>query len=224
MMMVNHILEEMPAAVLSRWHDELEEVSLKRGDVLYQAGSKMHYGYFPVTAIVSILSDLENGSSAEVAVIGNEGVIGASIFMGDSLTSHSAVVLSAGQGYRLKASLMREEFNQSNAVMQVLLCYMQTLIAQMCQTAACNRHHTLNQQLCRLLLLINDRMEGNDVLMTQELLARTLGVRREGVTEAALLLQKSGLIRYSRGRIEILDRAGIEDRSCECYVSDKKRA
>ncbi|MFY9136611.1 MAG: Crp/Fnr family transcriptional regulator [Zwartia sp.] len=222
--MVNHILEEMPAAVLSRWHDELEEVSLKRGDVLYQAGSKMHYGYFPVTAIVSILSDLENGSSAEVAVIGNEGVIGASIFMGDSLTSHSAVVLSAGQGYRLKASLMREEFNQSNAVMQVLLCYMQTLIAQMCQTAACNRHHTLNQQLCRLLLLINDRMEGNDVLMTQELLARTLGVRREGVTEAALLLQKSGLIRYSRGRIEILDRAGIEDRSCECYVSDKKRA
>lgn len=224
MMMVNHILEDLPAAVMSRWHDELEEVSLKRGDVLYQAGSKMHYGYFPVTAIVSILSDLENGSSAEVAVIGNEGVIGASIFMGDSLTSHSAVVLSAGQGYRLKASLMREEFNQSNAVMQVLLCYMQTLIAQMCQTAACNRHHTLNQQLCRLLLLINDRMEGNDVLMTQELLARTLGVRREGVTEAALLLQKSGLIRYSRGRIEILDRAGIEDRSCECYVSDKKRA
>jgi CRP-like cAMP-binding protein len=224
MMMVNHILEELPAAVLSRWHDELEEVSLKRGDVLYQAGSKMHYGYFPITAIVSILSDLENGSSAEVAVIGNEGVIGASIFMGDSLTSHSAVVLSAGQGYRLKASLMREEFNQSNAVMQVLLCYMQTLIAQMCQTAACNRHHTLNQQLCRLLLLINDRMDGNDVLMTQELLARTLGVRREGVTEAALLLQKSGLIRYSRGHIEILDRAGIEDRSCECYVNDKKRA
>jgi CRP-like cAMP-binding protein len=119
---------------------------------------------------------------------------------------------------------MREEFNQSNAVMQVLLCYMQTLIAQMCQTAACNRHHTLNQQLCRLLLLINDRMEGNDLLMTQELLARTLGVRREGVTEAALLLQKSGLIRYSRGHIAILDRAGIEKRSCECYANDKKRA
>lgn len=224
MIMVNHILEELPAAVLSRWQGELEEVSLKRGDVLYQAGSKMHYGYFPITAIVSILSDLENGSSAEIAVIGNEGVIGASIFMGDSLTSHSAVVLSAGQGYRLKASLMREEFNQSNVVMQVLLCYMQTLIAQMCQTAACNRHHSLNQQLCRLLLLINDRMEGNDLLMTQELLARTLGVRREGVTEAALLLQKSGLIRYSRGHIAILDRAGIEKQSCECYGNDKKRA
>lgn len=223
-MMNNYILEALPASVLGRWENELEEVSLKRGDILYQAGSKMHFGYFPLTAIISILSDLEDGSSAEIAVIGHEGVIGASIFMGDSLTSHSAVVLSAGLAYRLKASCMRVEFNQSSMVMQVLLCYMQTLIAQMCQTAACNRHHTLNQQLCRLLLLINDRMEGNDLLMTQDLLARTLGVRREGVTEAALLLQKSGLIRYSRGHITLLDREGIEDRSCECYTNDKMRA
>ena len=223
-MMNNYILEALPASVLGRWENELEEVSLKRGDILYQAGSKMHFGYFPLTAIISILSDLEDGSSAEIAVIGHEGVIGASIFMGDSLTSHSAVVLSAGLAYRLKASCMRVEFNQSSIVMQVLLCYMQTLIAQMCQTAACNRHHTLNQQLCRLLLLINDRMEGNDLLMTQDLLARTLGVRREGVTEAALLLQKSGLIRYSRGHITLLDREGIEDRSCECYTNDKMRA
>ena len=223
-MMNNYILEALPASVLGRWENELEEVSLKRGDILYQPGSKMQYGYFPLTAIVSILSDLADGSSAEIAVIGHEGVIGASIFMGDSLTSHSAVVLSAGLAYRLKASCMRVEFNQSNIVMQVLLGYMQTLIAQMCQTAACNRHHTLNQQLCRLLLLINDRMEGNDLLMTQDLLARTLGVRREGVTEAALLLQKSGLIRYARGHITLLDREGIEDRSCECYANDKKRA
>jgi CRP-like cAMP-binding protein len=184
----------------------------------------MQYGYFPLTAIVSILSDLADGSSAEIAVIGHEGVIGASIFMGDSLTSHSAVVLSAGLAYRLKASCMRVEFNQSSLVMQVLLGYIQTLIAQMCQTAVCNRHHTLNQQLCRLLLLINDRMEGNDLLMTQDLLARTLGVRREGVTEAALLLQKSGLIRYARGHITLLDREGIEDQSCECYANDKIRA
>lgn len=223
-MMNNYILEALPASVLGRWENELEEVSLKPGDILYQAGSKMHFGYFPLTAIILILSDLEDGFSAEIAVIGHEGVIGASIFMGDSLTSHSAVVLSAGLAYRLKASCMRVEFNQSSIVMQVLLCYMQTLIAQMCQTAACNRHHTLNQQLCRLLLLINDRMEGNDLLMTQDLLARTLGVRREGVTEAALLLQKSGLIRYLRGHITLLDREGIEDRSCECYTNDKMRA
>lgn len=221
-MMINQILKAMPFDVLTRWKDDLEEVTLKRGDVLYQAGNKMQYGYFPVTAIISILSDLENGSSAEIAVIGNEGVIGASIFMGDSMTSHSAVVLSAGQGFRLKASVMRQAFNQSNEVMQVLLCYIPTLIEQMCQTAACNRHHTLNQQLCRLLLLINDRMEGNDLLMTQELLARTLGVRREGVTQAALLLQRSGLIRYSRGHITLLDRAGIEGCSCECYSNNKK--
>jgi CRP-like cAMP-binding protein len=222
-MLNNQILNALPATVINRWQGELEDVALKRGDMLYQAGSKMQYGYFPVTGVISILSDLEDGSSAEVAVIGSEGVIGASIYMGDALTSHSAVVLSPGKGYRLKASFLKSEFDQSSEVMQVLLFYTQTMIAQMSQTAACNRHHTLNQQLCRLLLMINDRIDGNEVLMTQDLLARTLGVRREGVTEAALLLQKSGLIRYARGHITLLDRDGIEEQSCECYVMHKNQ-
>ena len=223
-MINNHILKALPTTVISRWQDELEDVTLLRGDRLYQADSKMQYGYFPVTAVISILSDLENGSSTDVAVIGSEGVVGASIFMGDALTSHSAVVMSAGRGYRLKASLLRDEFNESSEVMRVFLLYMQTQIVQMSQNAACNRHHTLSQQLCRLLLMINDRTAGNDFLMTQDLLARALGVRREGVTEAALLLKKSGLIRYARGHITLIDLEGIEDRSCECYSKNKKQA
>lgn len=218
----NHILGALPGEVWNRWEQELEEVTLKRGDVLYQSGSKMNYGYFPVSAVVSILSDLEDGSSAEVAVIGNEGLVGASIFMGDSLTSHCAVVLSAGTAFRVNGKSMNEEFKRSDTVMQLLLCYTQSLMAQMCQTAACNRHHSLSQQLCRLLLLLHDRIDGDDMLMTQELLARTLGVRREGVTEAAILLQNNGLIKYARGHITVLDRVGIENLSCECYAVVKK--
>lgn len=214
----NHILDALPGEVWSRWQQELEKVTLNLGDVLYQPGERMNYGYFPVSAVISILSELENGSSAEVAVIGKEGLIGASIFMGDSLTSHCAVVLSAGTAYRLNKGSMHDEFKRSDSVKQLLLCYMQSLIAQLCQTAACNRHHSLHQQLCRLLLLLHDRIEGDELLMTHELLARTLGVRREGVTEAASLLQSQGLIQYSRGHITILDRKGIEGHSCECYA------
>lgn len=218
----NDILDALPGDVLCRWQQELEEVTLNIGDVLYQSGGKMNYGYFPVNAIISILSELENGSSAEVAVIGKEGLVGASIFMGDSVTSHCAVVLSAGKAFRLNKSSMSEEFKRSDSVKQLLLCYMQSLIAQLCQTAACNRHHSLRQQLCRLLLLLHDRVEGDELLMTQELIARTLGVRREGVTEAALLLQSQRLIQYARGHITILDRKGIESLSCECYAVVKK--
>lgn len=218
----NHILDALSSEVWNRWEQDLDEVTLNLGDVLYQAGGKMNYGYFPINAVVSILSDLENGASAEVAVIGKEGLVGASIFMGDALTSHCAVVLSAGTAYRLNGTYMRNEFKRSNEVMQLLLCYTQTLMGQMCQTAACNRHHSLGQQLCRLLLLLHDRIDGNELLMTQELLARTLGVRREGVTEAALSLQNKGLIKYSRGHITILNRPGIESLSCECYAVVKK--
>lgn len=213
----NHILQALPADVWARWGDDIEEIALNRGDVLYQPGCKMTYGYFPSGAIISILSDLENGASAEVAVIGNEGLVGASIYMGDSLTSHGAVVLSAGNAFRMKSSAMISEFNRSEQVMKLLLCYTQSLIGQMGQTAACNRHHTLSQQLCRLLLMLHDRVEGDEIVMTQEALARALGVRRESVTEAAFSLQKSGLIQYARGRIVILNRPGIKNLACECY-------
>jgi len=213
----NHILDALPTDVWKRWEGDIEEVELNRGDVLYQPGYKMNYGYFPMSAIISILSDLENGASAEVAVIGNEGLVGASIYMGDSLTSHGAVVLSAGNAFRIKSSAMISEFNRSEKVMKLLLCYTQSLIGQMGQTAACNRHHTLSQQLCRLLLMIHDRVEGDEIVMTQEALARALGVRRESVTEAAFSLQKSGLIQYARGRIVILNRPGVKNLACECY-------
>jgi CRP-like cAMP-binding protein len=217
----NLILASLPEESRPRWLPHLEEVNLRLGDVLHEAGRKMLYAYFSTSAVVSILSDLENGASAEIAVIGNEGLVGVSIFLGDSKTSHSAVVLSAGQGYRIKASLILEEFNRSSSVRNQLLRFTQALIAQMGQTAVCNRYHSLNQQLCRLLLLILDRQNGNELVMTQELLAHTLGVRREGVTEAALLLQKDGLIRYARGHITVLDRSGIEQRTCECYAAVK---
>ncbi len=213
----NTIFAAFPEEAWHRWLPHLEEVNLRLGDVLHEAGRKMEYAYFPSSAVISILSDLENGSSAEIAVIGNEGLVGVSIFMGDSLTSNSAVVLSAGQAFRVKATWILAEFKQSPAVMHLLLRFTQALIAQMGQTAACNRHHSLNQQLCRLLLLILDRQQGNELVMTQELLAHTLGVRREGVTEAALLLQKNELIRYARGHITVLHRAGIEQLTCECY-------
>jgi len=174
--------------------------------------------YFPTTAIVSLLYVMENGASAEIAVVGNEGIVGISLFMGGESTPSRAVVQSAGQGLRLKAQVMKDEFNQAGPVLHLLLRYTQALITQMAQTAVCNRHHSLDQQLCRWLLLSLDRLQGVELVMTQELIANMLGVRREGVTEAALKLQQAGLIRYARGRITVLDRGGLEKRTCECYA------
>jgi CRP-like cAMP-binding protein len=173
--------------------------------------------YFPTTSIVSLLYVLESGASAEIAVVGHEGLVGVSLFMGGGSTPSRGVVQSAGEGYRLKAELMREEFNKAGPVLHLLLRYTQALITQMSQTAVCNRHHSLDQQLCRWLLLSLDRLQGNVLVMTQELIANMLGVRREGVTEAALKLQKAGLIRYARGHITVLNRKGVQARSCECY-------
>jgi CRP-like cAMP-binding protein len=178
--------------------------------------------YFPTTAIVSLLYVMENGSSAEIAVVGNEGLVGVSLFMGGESTPSRAVVQSAGTGFRLEAQAIKDEFNRAGPAMHLLLRYTQALITQMAQTAVCNRHHSLDQQLCRWLLLSLDRLEGLDLKMTQELISNMLGVRREGVTEAALQLQAAGLIRYSRGRITVLDRPGLERRSCECYAVVKK--
>jgi len=191
------------------------------GQVLYESGSTLSHVYFPITAIVSLLYVMEDGASAEIAVVGNEGIVGIALFMGGESTSSRAVVQSAGQGLRLKARVIKDEFNRA-PVLHLLLRYTQALITQMAQTAVCNRHHSLDQQLCRWLLLSLDRLHGSDLMMTQELIANMLGVRREGVTEAALKLQKAGLIRYARGRISVLDRPGLEKRSCECYAVVKK--
>jgi CRP-like cAMP-binding protein len=192
------------------------------GQVLYESGSTLTHVYFPTSSIVSLLYVMENGASAEIAVVGNEGIVGISLFMGGSSTPSRAVVQSAGQGYRLEAQALKDEFNRAGAVLHLLLRYTQALITQMAQTAVCNRHHSLDQQLCRWLLLSLDRLAGNQLVMTQELIANMLGVRREGVTEAALKLQKAELISYSRGRITVLDRAGVEQRTCECYAVVKK--
>jgi CRP-like cAMP-binding protein len=190
--------------------------------VLYESGSTMTHVYFPTTAIISLLYVMENGASAEIAVVGNEGIVGISLFMGGESTSSRAVVQSAGWGYRLKAKAMKDEFNNNGPVLHLLLRYTQALITQMAQTAVCNRHHTLDQQLCRWLLLSLDRLHGDELAMTQELIANMLGVRREGVTECALKLQAAGIIRYQRGRITVLDRAALELRTCECYAVVKK--
>ncbi len=188
------------------------------GQVLYEPGRTMTHVYFPISAIVSLRYVMENGASAEIALVGNEGVVGVSLFMGGESTPSRAVVQSAGQALRLHSAAMKEEFNASHPVMHLMLRYIQALITQMAQTAVCNRHHTLDQQLCRWLLLSLDRLGSDDLVMTQELIANMLGVRREGVTEAALKLQKLGLIRYARGRISVLDRPGLEKRNCECYA------
>ena len=188
------------------------------GFVLHESGGKLSHVHFPTTAIVSLLYVLEDGDSAEIAVVGNEGVVGIALFMGGETTPRRAVVQSAGKGYRLRAADIKEEFARSGAVLHLLLRYALALMTQMAQTAVCNRHHSLDQQLCRWLLLSLDRLTGNELVMTQELIANMLGVRREGVTEAALKLQKLGLIKYARGRITVLDRAGLEERSCECYA------
>jgi CRP-like cAMP-binding protein len=218
----NHLLAALPDAEWQRWLPQLERVEMPLGQVLYEAGGTLSHVYFPTTAIVSLLYVMENGASAEIAVVGNEGIVGISLFMGGDSTSSRAVVQSAGQGYRLKAHIMKADFNRAGPVLHLLLRYTQALITQMAQTAVCNRHHSLDQQLCRWLLLSLDRLQGNELVMTQELIANMLGVRREGVTEGALKLQEAGLIRYARGHISVLDRNGLQKRSCECYAVVKK--
>jgi CRP-like cAMP-binding protein len=213
----NHLIAALPPAEAERWLPLLESVDMPLGSVLYESGGTLKHVYFPTTSIVSLLYVMENGASAEIAVVGNEGIVGVSIFMGGGSTPSRAVVQSAGHGFRLQASTMKEEFNRAGPVLHLFLRYTQALITQMAQTAVCNRHHTLDQQLCRWLLLSLDRLQGNQLVMTQELIANMLGVRREGVTEGALKLQHAGLISYARGHITVLDRAGLEKRSCECY-------
>ncbi|HJV68464.1 Crp/Fnr family transcriptional regulator [Ideonella sp.] len=218
----NHLLAALPEAEWQRWLPQLEWTDMPLGQVLYESGRLLSHVYFPTTAIVSLLYVMEDGASAEIAVTGNEGIVGISLFMGGESTPSRAVVQSAGQGYRLRAATMLEEFNRAGPVMHLLLRYTQALITQMAQTAVCNRHHSLDQQLCRWLLLSLDRLQGSELIMTQELIANMLGVRREGVTEAALNLQKLGLIRYARGHISVLDRPGLEARTCECYEVVRK--
>ena len=215
---LNDLLAALPQAEWERWLPQLELVQMPLGKVLYESGSKMSHVYFPTTSIVSLLYVMEDGASAEIAVVGHEGIVGISLFMGGSSTPSRAVVQSAGMGYRLQASLMMQEFNRAGPVLHLLLRYTQALITQMAQTAVCNRHHSLDQQLCRWLLLSLDRLSGNELMMTQELIANMLGVRREGVTEAAGALQDAGLISYRRGHITVLDRPALEKRSCECYA------
>ena len=212
----NHLLSALSEPAYQQWTALLEEIDMPLGQVLYESGGKPSHVYFPVTSIVSLLYGLENGTSAELAVVGNDGIVGVSLFMGGNSTPSRAVVQSAGRGFRLRASVFMEAFEQSEPVMHLLLRYTQALITQMAQTAVCNRHNSVDQQLCRWLLMRLDRLDTNEVCATQELIANMLGVRREGVTEAALALQKAGLITYARGRITVLDRPGLERRSCEC--------
>ncbi len=214
----NRLLAALPEPEWERWAPLLEWVDMPLGQVMYESGRTLSHVYFPITAIVSLLYVMENGASAEIAVVGNEGLVGISLFMGGESTPSRAVVQSAGEGWRLRAQLVKDEFNRAGPAMHLLLRYTQALITQMAQTAVCNRHHSVDQQLCRWLLLSLDRLQGSDLVMTQELIANMLGVRREGVTDAALKLQKQGLIRYARGRITVLDRPGLEARTCECYA------
>lgn len=218
----NHLLAALPDDEWDRWLPHLESIDLRLGQVLYEPGNTLRHVYFPTSAIVSLLYVMQDGASAEIAVVGHEGIVGISLFMGGESTPSRAVVQSAGQGFRLQAQKMKDEFKRSGPVMHLLLRYTQALITQMAQTAVCNRHHTLDKQLCRWLLLSLDRLHGNQLVMTQELIANMLGVRREGVTEAAIKLQEAGLIRYARGRITVLDRTGLEKRTCECYAVVKK--
>ncbi len=214
----NQLLAALPDTERTRWVGQLEPVDLPLGTVLHEPGSKMHHVYFPTSAIVSLQYMLENGASAAIALVGFEGLVGVSLFMGGDTTPSRAVVQSCGAGFRLRTHLMLQEFNRAGPALHLLLRYTQALITQMSQTAVCNRHHSLEQQLCRWLLLSFDRLRSNELAMTQELIASMLGVRREGVTDAAGHLQASGLIRYHRGHITLLDRPGLERRACECYA------
>ena len=218
----NHLLAALPAEVQSRLFPALEPVLLPLGKVLYESGDTLRHVYFPTDSIVSLLYVMESGASAEISVVGNEGLIGVALFMGGESTTSRAIVQSAGHGYRLLGSLFKEEFNRHNEMLHLMLRYSQALITQMAQTAVCNRHHSIDQQLCRWLLLSLDRLSGPDLVMTQELIANMLGVRREGVTEAAGKLQKLGVIEYSRGHITVLNRPKLEALCCEFYAVVKK--
>lgn len=218
----NYLLAALPAAEFERLARHLELVTLPLGEMLYEPGEQLQYGYFPTTAIVSLHHVMASGASAESAGVGNEGVVGIALFMGGETTPSSAVVQTAGHAYRLAGRLLKEEFNRAGPMQQLLLRYTQALITQMSQTAACNRHHSVEQQLCRWLLLTIDRLPSHELIMTQELVASMLGVRREGITEAAGNLQRAGFISYRRGHIAVLDRAGLESRACECYAVVKK--
>jgi CRP-like cAMP-binding protein len=218
----NHILAALPAVDYARLLPDLELIPMPLGWAVYESGGQLGYLYFPTTSIVSLLYVMESGASAEIAITGNEGLVGISLFMGGESTPSRAVVQSNGNGYRLKASVLKKEFALGGTLQHLALRYTQALITQMAQTAVCNRHHSVDQQLCRWLLLSLDRLQSNELLMTQELIANMLGVRREGVTEAARKLQDEGLIAYSRGHIKVLDRPGLEKRVCECYAVVKK--
>lgn len=220
----NHLLNALPAEPRARLLPLMELVPMVLGQVLYESGGRLRHVYFPTDCIVSLLYVMEDGASAEIAVVGNEGVVGIALFMGGDTTPSRAVVQSAGHAYRLNGSLLKEEFNRSGEMQHLLLRYTQALLTQMAQTAVCNRHHSIDQQLCRWLLLSHDRLNSDTLLMTQELIASMLGVRREGVTEAAGKLQADGLIIYSRGHITILDRRRLEARCCECYAVVKRES
>ena len=218
----NHLIAALPAAEWQRLSVHMELVDMPLGDVLYESGTQLRHVYFPTTSIVSLLYVMADGRSAEIAVVGNEGIIGVALFMGGETMPNRAVVQSAGYAYRLQGHLLKQEFNRAVEFQHLLLRYTQALLTQMAQTAVCNRHHSVDQQLCRWLLLSLDRLASNELKMTQELIANMLGVRREGVTEAAGKLQNAGLIQYGRGHIVVLDRPRLEAAACECYGVVKK--
>lgn len=220
----NYLLSLLPPEEIDRLAPSLELILLPLGKTLCEAGSTINHVYFPTTAIVSLLSVMENGSSAEIAVVGNDGIVGIAVFMGGETMLNRSVVQSEGYAYKLSANILRQEFNRSGLLQHVLLRYIMALLSQMAQTAVCNRHHTIDQQLCRWLLLSLDRLPTNELKMTQELIANMLGVRRESVTEAAGKLQSAGLIHYSRGHIKVINRNGLEQRVCECYNVVKEEA
>jgi len=219
---LNELLAALPPDLRQRWQPRLELLAMPLGQVLYESGETLKHVVFPTTAIVSLLNVTENGSTNQIAVVGREGLVGISTFMGGGSTPSRAVAQCADHGFRLDAGLMRDEFDLGGAAMHLMLRYTQALITQMAQTAVCNRHHSVVQQLCRWLLLSLDRLEGSELVMTQELISANLGVRREGVAEAALQLQEVGVIRYSRGHIKVLDRPALEARTCECYAVVKR--
>jgi len=218
----NHLLAALPAAEFARLAAHLELVPMRLGDMLYEPGQQLQHAYFPTTCIVSMHYVMESGASAESAGVGNEGVVGISLFMGGDTTPSSAVVQTAGHAYRLERRLLEKEFKGGGVLQGLLLRYTQALITQICQTAVCNRHHSVEQQLCRWLLVTLDRIPSGEFVMTQELVASMLGVRREGITDAAGKLQHAGFIRYRRGQIAVLRRSGLEGRACECYAVVKK--
>lgn len=218
----NSLLAALSVEILERLTPDLEFIPMPLGDVLYESGGTIQYAYFPITAIVSLHYVMENGASAEIAGVGPEGVVGTSLFMGGRTTPSQATVQTGGHGYRLQAAVLMAEFDRAGPLMRLMLRYTQALMTQMAQTAVCNRHHSIEQQLCRWLLLTQDRVPSNELVMTQELIAGMLGVRREGITEAAGYLQRQGLISYRRGHITILDREKLESHSCECYEVVKK--